>query len=562
VYKVEAYTSGGVTAASQELSVTTPQPIGFTPQYNGNIAGMEWGTEKNNATETGLEVRRYHFLYDSLNRLTNTQYLAGGTATGMMNETGIKYDLNGNIQTLQRVRPNGSAPQTVDMLEYKYLNNSNQLEQVIDSAEKTIGFIDGNTSGADYSYDANGNLTADKNKKISTIQYNYLNLPEFIKFIDNSSIRYIYDASGVKLRKVAKRANGDSTVTDYCGELEFTNKALSLAHTEEGIITFNGTGAPVYQYFLKDHLGNTRVVIDQSGTVTQKTDYYPFGATSWSAANSVNNKYLYNGKEKQDEFGLDWYDYGARFYDPMVGRFTSVDGYLEKYYALTPYQYGLNNPISFIDINGDSAWSVKREWNEDDIKAFAAYAQKKLSEYEKAKVKINCADVALNILVGYASENGLALTLKSADSKDVFDSNSDKYNSVSDYLNGTKDENGKTVKGALSLSVYENDIQYNTFSPEYSERQPGDMAIIYSPIHHVVNYYTDDKIIYGSQDQNFNATEVRLRRDWTRDPTYYGKPMFLFPDRDHVNRWNVLNIRTKPPLPLKSLPSTGVQASN
>jgi RHS repeat-associated protein len=360
VYKVEAYTSGGVTAASQELSVTTPQPIGFTPQYNGNIAAMEWGTEKNNATETGVEVRRYHFLYDSLNRLTNTQYLAGGTATGMMNETGIKYDLNGNIQTLQRVRPNGSTPQTMDMLEYKYLNNSNQLEQVTDSAEKTIGFIDGNTSGADYSYDANGNLTADKNKKISTIQYNYLNLQEFIKFIDNSSIRYIYDASGVKLRKVAKQANGDSTVTDYCGELEFTNKTLSLAHTEDGIITFNGTGAPVYQYFLKDHLGNTRVVIDQSGTVTQKTDYYPFGATSWSAANSVNNKYLYNGKEKQDEFGLDWYDYGARFYDPQIGRWHSVDLKAEKYFSMSPYVFCGNNPINIVDPNG-ADWIITKE---------------------------------------------------------------------------------------------------------------------------------------------------------------------------------------------------------
>jgi RHS repeat-associated protein len=74
--------------------------------------------------------------------------------------------------------------------------------------------------------------------------------------------------------------------------------------------------------------------------------------------NAVNeeNKYLYNGKELQKEFGLDWYDYGARFYDAQIGRFQVQDNYSEKYYSLTPYQYGANNPIIMIDINGDSLW--------------------------------------------------------------------------------------------------------------------------------------------------------------------------------------------------------------
>jgi RHS repeat-associated protein len=66
----------------------------------------------------------------------------------------------------------------------------------------------------------------------------------------------------------------------------------------------------------------------------------------------VDQKYLYNGKELQEE--TDWYDYGARMQDPWLGRFFTQDRFSEKYYALTPYQYGADNPILFVDVNGDS----------------------------------------------------------------------------------------------------------------------------------------------------------------------------------------------------------------
>jgi RHS repeat-associated protein len=76
------------------------------------------------------------------------------------------------------------------------------------------------------------------------------------------------------------------------------------------------------------------------------------------------NKYLYNGKELQDDnlggTKLDWYDYGMRYYDPALARFTTQDAFAEKYYDFSPYQYGANNPVLFVDVNGDSLWITHR----------------------------------------------------------------------------------------------------------------------------------------------------------------------------------------------------------
>jgi RHS repeat-associated protein len=75
---------------------------------------------------------------------------------------------------------------------------------------------------------------------------------------------------------------------------------------------------------------------------------------SYQSSNYLESKYLYNGKELQSNLGLEWYDYGDRFYDPQLGRFHVVDRFAEKYSFMSPYQYAVNNPILFIDVNGDS----------------------------------------------------------------------------------------------------------------------------------------------------------------------------------------------------------------
>jgi RHS repeat-associated protein len=211
-------------------------------------------------------------------------------------------------------------------------------------------------------------IDSNKGKKID---YNFLNLPERVypEGSGSDEIRFIYDASGVKWPK--KVTGSNVTTTTYNGSFiysgEIGNMSLDYALNSEGMIK-NGA-SPQFHYFLKDHLGNTRAVIydaDADGQLDltslellQQTDYYPFGMPFEPAPFGADNKYLYNGKEMQEDaiggVGLDWFDYGARFYDPSLGRFHTLDPLAEKFSHQSPFVYADNNPIRFIDYMGMSA---------------------------------------------------------------------------------------------------------------------------------------------------------------------------------------------------------------
>ncbi|EKC44208.1 cell well associated RhsD protein, partial [human gut metagenome] len=182
----------------------------------------------------------------------------------------------------------------------------------VDDAVSTVAygtntaFVNGASVAGEYAYDANGNLTKDLNKGITDIQYNVLNLPSTVSFSDGSTITYTYGADGTKLRTVHK-IGSTTTTTDYCGNVIYENGTQKLLLTEEGYI--NLTGTQQYHYYLKDHQGNNRVVINQSGTVEETNHYYPFGGVFGTTGNT--QPYKYNGKELDTKKGLNWYDYGA-----------------------------------------------------------------------------------------------------------------------------------------------------------------------------------------------------------------------------------------------------------
>ncbi len=148
----------------------------------------------------------------------------------------------------------------------------------------------------------------------------------------------------------------NNSTTDYIGNFIYEDGILKTILTGEGRIRVEGNTF-TREYFIKDHLGNTRVTFDETGEILQTDSYYPFGMTIEELSHSVlaveqNNKYLYNGKELQDELDIDWYDYGARFYDASIGRWHSVDPLADQRLWVTPYNFVQNNPINRIDPTG------------------------------------------------------------------------------------------------------------------------------------------------------------------------------------------------------------------
>ena len=145
--------------------------------------------------------------------------------------------------------------------------------------------------------------------------------------------------------------------TDYCGNMIYENGQLSKILTDVGYITL-ANSTPTYHYYLQDHLGNNHVVIDEHGQVEQVNHYYAFGGLMGESTGGGAQPYKYNGKELDRMHGLDWYDYGARHYDAVLGRWMCVDPLAEKYDNVGSYIYCKNNPIAFMDMNGKDGVAV------------------------------------------------------------------------------------------------------------------------------------------------------------------------------------------------------------
>ncbi len=334
---------------------------------NGNIQDMSWKNTMLDAQNAVVATnkQRYGFTYDGLNRITAAAYseLNASNVTvnsGNFNES-YGYDSNGNIATLSR-QGNRVLSRTspvyglIDNLTYNYLNNSNsnQLSSVSDAIASGVVSHDLEYKPATgtYTYDNNGNATYVPQRSVSAT-YNYLNLPSAVTVGSQGTISYLYDASGAKLKKTV-----GSAISYYQGSVLKIN-GTDIVMTGEGRAVKNGTWG--YEYDLKDHLGDTRVSFSAgNGTALpqQYKDYYPYGLEMAQAYTTVGTptKYLYNGKELQDEYGLGWYDYGARFYDPAIGRWSVIDNKAEKYYSWSPYVYAINNSIKFIDPDGNDIY--------------------------------------------------------------------------------------------------------------------------------------------------------------------------------------------------------------
>ena len=326
----------------------------------------------------------------SLNRLLDAFYKIPNSSVNNSYNEHLTYDLNGNILSLER---NGEKETEqfvimIDDLDYEY--DGNQLINVADATAHTDGFNDRNNPQQsrldDFEYDDYGNMIVDRNKKITNITYNHLNLPKKITFENNQSIKYIYGADGSKLRKTVTEGTTNKTV-DYLDGFQYRGDLLEFFPTTEGYVTVNTNQlSDHYNYVFNytDHLGNIRLKYTahpQTGETQplEENHYYPFGLThdgyqphhdiiGLEGANvtiiptspNVNDpyKYKFGGKEYQEEFDVNVYDFGARNYDPALGRWMNVDPLAEQMRRHSPYNYAFNNPVVFIDPDGMAPLSV------------------------------------------------------------------------------------------------------------------------------------------------------------------------------------------------------------
>ena len=184
----------------------------------------------------------------------------------------------------------------------------------------------------------------------------------------------LYAADGTKLREI-RTASGTSTTLDWCGDivLEQAGSGTKIAkrlRTEEGYVDLTaGTGATARRYFVRDHLGSVRAVVNDSGTSLETDDYYPLGGPLPTGTSTTLQPEKYQGKEWNPAASFNVYDFGARLYDPALGRWLSQDPMAEKYYLHSPYLFCAGNPVRFVDPTGQKI--VVRHINED--KTFSDY---------------------------------------------------------------------------------------------------------------------------------------------------------------------------------------------
>jgi RHS repeat-associated protein len=492
--------------------------LGYTTgeekQYNGNIASMQWNTNR-------FGVNTYNFDYDGANRITEALF----SGTGQHN-TSYTYDKNGNITSLTREGRYGESSQYGGIDDLSYTYQGNQLQSVHDlngnntesEYYQNNGFTDnGSFATTEFTYDANGNMRTDENKNLEVANYNHLNLPQQLNLSPPQhyhEISYLYTALGQKLCKATHIDYTTATTTNYVGSFIYHDDQLQSILTPEGRVVVDGSNYE-YQYFLQDHLGNTRITFN-SGGIIQEDSYYPYGMNmaglSHISGEDLPNKYRYNGKELQDDFGLGWYDYGARFYDAQLGRWHVVDALAEKAYDWTPYRYAFNNPINILDPDGNYEIDAKTAKKYPQFAAYlknisTTYANKPQAFRETFKAYSQLSDKQITSMLTFGQGPKISVTNLDNGNNKI----NGKNHAVKDLTTGTI-SNANNGKGLIELD--DNVVgKYENASTQL-DKQVGEVLVESTLLHestHFGDYASDgtkNTSITKSDGSVDNFTEI------------------------------------------------------
>jgi len=376
-------------------------------------------------------------------------------------------------------------------------NPTNQVQSIVDGSGSNSGLVNGTTT---YTWDGtNGNLVSSNNTSVTTqnksFTYNLLNLPQTAVTNIGGTDTYTYDATGVKLRKV--NVNGATTVTtDYISGIQYNNSttAIGFIQTEEGKAVPTTSGGYDYTYYLGDNLGNTRVTFSTktgSAVSVQQDDYLPFGMEILRTSPPPNpkNEYLYNKKELQEE--LQEYDYGARFYDPVIGRWNTVDPLAEENRRESPYVYVSNNPMRMTDPDGMD--------EEDDI-------LKKNSLEEESDNLAKNQQLINNAIISNAASTALAVVGMSPSSNHgTTDDGPDQTQTIKPVNNNNK-KNISDVSVGETLSLYPTKTMHPTngelYNPsKWDPQKTADLLAARSAI----------DFLYNNRNNKFHTSDINLK---------------------------------------------------
>ena len=345
---------GSTTLFSETLRYDSPTR-GTAARYGGGISEV--------MTLQGSARNTYGFTYDAAGRLMTTTRFTGTTDTGekTYTEQDILYNSNGALLRLKRYGSDISTPQD----DYSYTYSGPLLTGV-------SGNDEGSNINASFSHDGNGNTTADGRANLS-FAYNILNLPETVTSGNTQTATYHWLADGTKYKVTDPAGNG----VIYAGDLTYTvavsggNTTYALESAEasaDGTARFlkNGTAMTPY-YTIRDHLGSVRTIVNASGNVVERNDYYPFGSRTTfgnTYATLASNRQKFSGKEDQTAIAgvtLPYLDFGARMYDAKLVRWNTYDPMAEKYYGINPYVYCAGDPVNMIDPEGQDWYEYTDE---------------------------------------------------------------------------------------------------------------------------------------------------------------------------------------------------------
>ncbi len=205
-------------------------------------------------------------------------------------------------------------------------------------------------------------MTSDATNNLQS-SYNLINLPAQIKSGNNVKANYTYLSDGTKAAAYTSANAG----RDYAGSFTYTRgsggaKTLESVAFGGGRIRRTGTNTYDVDYYITDHLGSVRAIVNAGGSVVEQNDYYPFGTRHPNGLPTLSaNRWRFSGKEEQDAaFGIAYSDFGTRLYDRSAS-WTAIDPMAEKYYSISPYVYCIGNPARFVDPEGLSTWVYANE---------------------------------------------------------------------------------------------------------------------------------------------------------------------------------------------------------